>query len=116
MKELRLPLQPLMEAVEAGSVAELVPRMRVSAPTVYRWFRRGIPWGDADGAAVAVGFHPASVWPEWLDYSIALNRELCEAPSITRYTRGRCRCPGCRDEASQAQRESRLRRLKGRAS
>jgi hypothetical protein len=34
----------------------------VSRRTVDRWAQQGIPFDDADGVAVELGFHPIEVW------------------------------------------------------
>ena len=34
--------------------------------TIYRYRSDGrIPWKEADRIAVALGFHPGAIWPEW---------------------------------------------------
>ena len=39
----------------------------VSRRTIYRWQRHGLSDRAADQAAIAVGLHPANVWPNWQD-------------------------------------------------
>lgn len=37
----------------------------VNVGTVHRWRKEGLtPWA-ADEAAVAIGYHPSMIWPEW---------------------------------------------------
>lgn len=105
----RLPLAPLLAALDCTGPAELARLLDTNHSTIRKWKQRGIAWESADRVAVSAGLHPAAVWPEWLDHSIALNAGLCDAPSLTRYTRQRCRCHGCRDEATRYQRARRAR-------
>ncbi len=38
----------------------------VSRSTVQRWARSGVDEWSADRVAMAVGVHPAELWPDWL--------------------------------------------------
>ncbi len=60
----RLPFEPLAREVGAPTVAILAMRVGVTARTIYRWANAGVPEAVADRAAVAVGPHPAYIWPE----------------------------------------------------
>lgn len=66
----RFPLDPLMQVLAArfdgeATVAEMARCVGVTQRTVSRWRQRGLTCESADAAAVALGFHPALVWPEW---------------------------------------------------
>lgn len=68
----RYPLASLIELtgpLSHGRVAELVGG--VARSTVCSWERRGLDEYRADELAVAVGLHPALVWPRWLDVDIS---------------------------------------------
>lgn len=52
----------LVHRATLTGVAELVG---VSARTVHRWKRDGLSARQADRLAVALGFHPLHLWPEW---------------------------------------------------
>lgn len=43
----------------------------VTSRTIVRWRNEGVPEKHADRLAVAAGFHPAEVWPEWIDRHVA---------------------------------------------
>lgn len=109
MIEPRLPVEPLEALLGATTNDALAEVFEVADITVGRWRTDGIPWRKADQLAVAAGHHPAAVWPEWLDHSIALNSELCDRPGLTSFGRG-CRCPGCRADRADAVRRYRSRR------
>lgn len=57
----RLDFEPL--ALEAhmtnGNLAAL---LGVSARTIYRWKKHGVPAKQADRAAISIGSHPAYIW------------------------------------------------------
>ena len=62
----RFPLEPLARAARADSVVALARAVGVSPRTVHRWAIAGIPTLAADRAAIAVGSHPANIWPrQW---------------------------------------------------
>ena len=48
---------------------------RVSRRTIYRWQRYGLSHRAADRAAIALGLHPISVWPDWQSVEAELLRE-----------------------------------------
>lgn len=58
------PLQRLIAAPTAQVAADLlgVPRRRL-----YRLRDQGLTVDQADRMAIAAGYHPAEVWPTWLD-------------------------------------------------
>lgn len=61
-----LPFAPLAEKAGAPSMLVLAEAAGVAPATLYRWRRSGVPVLRADELAVALGFHPVEVWPEWL--------------------------------------------------
>jgi transposase len=62
----RFDFAPLERAAGGGSGRELAERFGVTDRTIWRWKRHGVPDAQADNAAVAIGEHPALVWPtEW---------------------------------------------------
>jgi hypothetical protein len=46
---------------------ELARRLGTTHGQVSKWRQRGLPPGPADRVAVAIGLHPALVWPDWLE-------------------------------------------------
>ena len=63
---LRWPLAPLRVAAGATTNAALARSLGVSVRTVWRWHHHGLTDTQADHAAIALGLHPAIVWPDWL--------------------------------------------------
>jgi len=45
---------------------DLAAAVHVSRRTVQRWARHGLSDTAADRAAIALGVHPAQVWPGWV--------------------------------------------------
>ena len=65
----RLSLAPLLELEpEILGKFGLAYRLGFAGRTVCRWVEAGgIPVRDSDAAAVALGHHPADLWPGWCD-------------------------------------------------
>lgn len=61
----RLPLAPLVERY--GSVSALARALGRDRIVVSKWNTHGLPAVSADTVAVAVGFHPVEVWPDWYE-------------------------------------------------
>lgn len=63
----RFPFDPLAEAAGNPSPAVLARQLGLHRRTVHRWRAAGcVPDRQADRAAVALGHHPAEIWPiEW---------------------------------------------------
>jgi hypothetical protein len=59
----RVSLEPLVQRY--GNVSVLARALGIDRAQVARWRGHGLPVGSADRVAVAVGCHPAEVWPEW---------------------------------------------------
>ncbi len=54
-------------ASHIGICGKAAATLEVDPATVQNWRRRGLNERQADHAAVRLGFHPASIWPEWWD-------------------------------------------------
>ncbi len=67
----RFPLQPLMSAARVDSTVSLARAVGVSARTVHRWALTGLSTTAADRAAIAIGSHPASLWPRQWNENVA---------------------------------------------
>lgn len=63
--EPRLPLAPLLTG--GRTIGDIAALLGVSKRVVSRWRHDGIRWSLADQAAVALGLHPALVWPDWYE-------------------------------------------------
>lgn len=63
----RLPSEPVIGVL--GDVPDGIAgeRMGVSRTTWLKWRRSGIPERHADRVAIALGFHPVELWPEYHD-------------------------------------------------
>ncbi len=53
------------DALGCRSMSDLAREVGVSLRTLHRWKRDGVPRLAADRVAVSLGFHPASIWPDW---------------------------------------------------
>lgn len=62
----RLPFAPLEQTVGAPNTCRLAMVLGVHPRQVYRWRSYGVTEVQADELAIAVGVHPAEVWPDWL--------------------------------------------------
>lgn len=71
----RLPLAPLLEL--CANKSALARELGVNRGQVSAWDRRGIPLDEADGLAVALGRHPAELWPDWNELSEEWERSRC---------------------------------------
>ncbi len=60
----RLPFAPLAAEARATTIETLAYQLGVSRRTVHRWIIQGIPADQADRAAIAIGTHPACLWPD----------------------------------------------------
>jgi len=60
----RYPFEPLATQAGTPTIETLAARIGVSRRTVHRWAIHGIPAEQADRAAIAIGSHPACLWPE----------------------------------------------------
>ncbi|MGD9797571.1 MAG: helix-turn-helix domain-containing protein [Acidimicrobiia bacterium] len=70
MTATRYPVTPVEEIVlcrvRTASAVDVAATVGVSPRTVKRWRADGMSEQQADGAAVALGYHPALLWPTWL--------------------------------------------------
>ncbi|MBN4047629.1 hypothetical protein JYT71_01325 [Acidimicrobiaceae bacterium AH-315-P05] len=60
----RYPFEPLALEIRTSTIETLAIRLGVSRRTVHRWALQGVPAEQADRAAIALGTHPACLWPE----------------------------------------------------
>ena len=63
----RFPLEPLKQAAGAANNCHLARMLGVHRGIVQRWAREGIVRHAADRSAIAVGLHPANIWPEFVE-------------------------------------------------
>lgn len=60
------PFADLLDAAGGVSVNGLAREIGKPRRTVHRWRQTGaVPASSADQAAVALGHHPAEIWPSW---------------------------------------------------
>ena len=64
---LRWPVEPLFRAAATTKVLALAMFTGFTARTIHRWIHNGIPDAHADEAAIALGLHPMSIWPDYCD-------------------------------------------------
>jgi hypothetical protein len=64
---LRWPVEPLFRAAATTEVLALAMFTGFTARTIHRWIHNGIPDAHADMAAIALGLHPMSIWPNYCD-------------------------------------------------
>lgn len=64
---LRWPVEPLFRAAATTEVLALAMFTGFTARTIHRWIHNGIPDAHADMAAIALGLHPISIWPDYCD-------------------------------------------------
>jgi hypothetical protein len=64
---LRWPVEPLFQAAGTTEYLELAVRTGFSARTIHRWAHAGLRDIQADRAAVALGLHPMTIWPNYCD-------------------------------------------------
>jgi hypothetical protein len=77
---LRLPLQPLLDAlpidfvlarrnvVGPGVIAQAAPLLGVSPRTLHRYRHQGVDAWTADQLAIGAGWHPLLIWgQDWID-------------------------------------------------
>lgn len=65
------PFEPLARAqgidptdIQDGDIQALAEATGFTSRSVYRWANVGLMRSVADRAAVAIGSHPGSIWPE----------------------------------------------------
>ena len=61
----RFPIARLEARLGDAHAADVAAVLRVSARTVFRYRKHGLNDRQADRAAIAAGYHPAEIWPEW---------------------------------------------------
>lgn len=60
-----LPAAPLL-AEFGGNACATARAVGVTVRAVERWKSGGLSALQADRAAIAIGIHPANLWPDWL--------------------------------------------------
>ncbi len=60
----RLPFEPIASQTRGETIDIVAATIGVSRRTIHRWINHGIPAEQADRAAIALGTHPAYLWPE----------------------------------------------------
>lgn len=61
----RWPLEPLLAASGCATVSAIEARTGLPRGIGRRWVTHGLTDDAADRVAVALGRHPAEVWPDW---------------------------------------------------
>lgn len=64
---MRWPLEPLLAVTNLPNVRALERAAGLTSGAGRRWEHRGLTDETADRVAVALGRHPAEVWPDWAD-------------------------------------------------
>lgn len=64
----RYPLHELEVLLGWPLAVELAEAVGVSVAAVGQWKVRGLSHRQADRLACWFGYHPAELWPEWLDF------------------------------------------------
>lgn len=60
-------MAPLEALAGRPTAREIADRCGTTRDNVQAWRRRGLSEWAADQVASALGWHPALVWPDWLD-------------------------------------------------
>lgn len=64
----RWPLSALVRLVGPMSQRDLARRAGIHERQIARWFAAGsVPDQSADRLAIALGWHPVLIWPEWAE-------------------------------------------------
>lgn len=66
-RQRRFPVDALRRALASESVTELARTCGVTQRSIHRYIHDGVPEAMTDAMAVRAGFHPAEVWPEWIE-------------------------------------------------
>lgn len=62
----RWPMEPVERLLHTSSPTEIGHRLGIDRRQVHRWRELGgLITTHADRAAVALGLHPAIIWPDW---------------------------------------------------
>ncbi len=70
--EHRWPLGPLVELLGVQGAEAVANRLKTTGENVRRAAEFGLPDATADRWAIRAGFHPAQVWPEWIDAGLSV--------------------------------------------
>ena len=104
MDRRRYPLEPLA-GLMGTTLADACRHLGVSGSVQKEYRERGVTAKVADRLAAKAGFHPAVVWPEWLDDQIAAAEvecadEKCDQRFVPRQRTYRYCSPQCRQRAA----------------
>lgn len=70
----RYPLRAVLDR-ERTTLQGLSDRTGIDYRTLQHWNRGGLAFSSADRLANRLGLHPATLWPSWMDDSIAHEAE-----------------------------------------
>lgn len=59
----RLPFEPVNTEAGGVTIDTIARTIGVSRRTIHRWINEGVPAEQADRTAIALGTHPACLWP-----------------------------------------------------
>lgn len=76
---------------------------------IARWRREGLTERAADRVAVAIGEHPALIWPDWYETSAPPSRCGSQAGYKAHMRAGTETCQPCRDAMTAARRQAKAR-------
>jgi hypothetical protein len=65
----RLGVRCRPNGIDGATVNDIAAELGVTQRSVFRYRRSGLTHNAADKLAIAAGYHPANVWPEWLEAS-----------------------------------------------
>ena len=58
----------VVEQLTRCSISELAQQVGVPVTRVRHWHRTGhVGWDTADEIAIRLGYHPAVLWPNWIN-------------------------------------------------
>lgn len=57
------------------SCIDIARQLGISSRTWHRWAHEGLGFWRADEIAVSLGVHPMTIWLDWLDVSLEIDRE-----------------------------------------
>lgn len=63
----RFPVEPLLERADCPNLVQLAHRLGVHRQQVAQYRSRGLSERQADRVAIALGFHPIEIWPDYWD-------------------------------------------------
>ena len=67
MKDMRLPLQPLLDKTSEHSLRWFLGKTLLNHRRFKKHLNDGLTIWAADRFACRCGFHPSEIWPEWAE-------------------------------------------------